>query len=56
MRAKSSGRALESESRQILEAAADPGEVRSAADRIRERLGGRVHADSGGLQSEDRNR
>jgi antitoxin FitA len=57
-RARERGRSLEAELRGILEAAApvDRREARALAARIRRRLAGRAHADSGDLVAEDRRR
>jgi antitoxin FitA len=57
-RARERGRSLEAELRGILETAApsDPGEARALAARIRRRLAGRAHTDSGALVAEDRRR
>jgi len=57
-RARGRGRSLEAELRGILEAAAPSGrgEARALAARIRRRLAGRAHTDSGALVAEDRRR
>jgi plasmid stability protein len=57
-RARERGRSLEAELRGILEAAAaaDRGEARALAAKIRRRLSGRVHSDSAALLAEDRAR
>jgi len=54
--ARSHGRSLEAELRLVVEEAAraDPVDRRLVARRIRERLAGREHSDSGELQAEDR--
>jgi len=58
VRARDRGRSLEAELRGILETAAmvDRRESRALAARIRRRLSGRAHSDSGALQAEDRAR
>jgi plasmid stability protein len=57
-RARQHGRSLEAELRLILEqaAAADLGDARRLAARIRRRLAGRTHSDSAALLAEDRRR
>jgi plasmid stability protein len=54
-RARAYGRSLEAELRDILStaAAADISSAKALAARIRRRLSGRVHSDSGALRSED---
>lgn len=57
-RAERQGRSLQAELRLILEQAArsDTAEARRLAERIRRRLAGRQHSDSGALLAEDRAR
>ncbi len=57
-RAERNGRSLQAELQLIIERAADADivESRIAAARIRRKLGGRKHSDSGALIAEDRRR
>lgn len=57
-RAKRHGRSLQTELKEILETASRHStvEARALADRIRQRLAGRVHTDSVELLAEDRAR
>lgn len=57
-RAERNGRSLQAELQLIIERAADADMVESriAAARIRRKLGGRKHSDSGALIAEDRRR
>lgn len=57
-RAARNGRSLQAELQLIIERAADADMVESriAAARIRRKLGGRKHSDSGALIAEDRRR
>jgi len=58
-RAADHGRSLQAELKAILEAQArqvTKAEARALAARIRQRIGGRLHTDSGDLQAEDRER
>jgi len=58
-RAAAHGRSLQAELKAILEAQArqvTKAEARALAARIRQRIGGRLHTDSGDLQAEDRER